>query len=71
MSKAELLEQIHKLPPEEQRELAETVLEGLEPESPEFIAELEARAEDARRDLSDAIPWEQVRDDVRKKYGSS
>lgn len=70
MSATEILTQVRELPPEEQREIAETLLNELErEESPEFIAELERRAEDARQHPEDCIPWEQVRAEAKKKYG--
>lgn len=66
----ELLAQILRLPEEEQEELVERLLDALGPPpsaidlmtDEEFAAELERRAEEARRDPSVLIPWEQVRD---------
>ncbi|HVK13183.1 MAG TPA: addiction module protein [Gemmataceae bacterium] len=66
----ELLAKILRLPDEEQTELVERLLDALgPPESAidrmtdeEFAAELARRAEEARRDPSVLIPWDQVRD---------
>ncbi len=70
MSATEILANARKLSPQERRDIAEALLDdlGLE-ESPEFLAELERRAEDARKNPDDCIPWEQVRTDLKKKYG--
>jgi putative addiction module component (TIGR02574 family) len=70
MSATEILANVRKLRPEERRVIAEALLDELEPEeSPEFIAELERRAEDALKNPDDCIPWEEVRADLKKKYG--
>ena len=69
MSAAEILAEFRKLRPEERREVAESLLDELESEeSPEFIAELERRVEDAKKNPDDCIPWEQIRADAKKKY---
>jgi putative addiction module component (TIGR02574 family) len=70
MSATEILAKARELRPEERREIAEALLDDLEPEeSPELLAELERRAEDALKNSDDCIPWEQVRADLKKKYG--
>jgi putative addiction module component (TIGR02574 family) len=70
MSATEILAKARELPPQERREIVEALLDDLEPEeSPEFLAELERRAEDARKNPEDSVPWEQVRADLKKKYG--
>jgi putative addiction module component (TIGR02574 family) len=66
----ELLAQVLRLPDEERAELVERLLDALDPPGSaidrmtdeEFAAELERRAEEARRDPSVLIPWDQVRD---------
>ena len=72
MSAAEMLEQIRRLPPEEQHELAEQILIEFgaydDELTPEQVAELERRAEDALNNPERGTPWEQVRDDVLRKY---
>jgi putative addiction module component (TIGR02574 family) len=35
----------------------------------EQVKELERRAEEFRKNPHDCIPWEQVRDDMRKRFG--
>ncbi|HEY3855925.1 MAG TPA: addiction module protein [Verrucomicrobiae bacterium] len=70
MSATEILAKARELPPEERREIVEALLGDLElDESPEFIAELERRAEEARKNPDDSVPWEQVRANLKKKYG--
>ncbi len=71
MSANEVLEQFRALPPGEQRLVAEQIWQTYEPEfeTPEMIAELERRAEEARRNPQDSIPWEQVRAELREKHG--
>jgi putative addiction module component (TIGR02574 family) len=69
MSATDILAKARELRPEERREIAEALLDDLESEeSPEFIAELERRAQDALKNPDDCIPWEQVRADAKKKY---
>jgi putative addiction module component (TIGR02574 family) len=70
MSANEVLEQFRALPPEEQRLVAEQILETYEQgfETPEMIAELERRAEEAHRNPDDSVPWEQIRAELREKY---
>ncbi|HZV37062.1 MAG TPA: addiction module protein [Verrucomicrobiae bacterium] len=73
MSASEILEQIRRLPLEEQHEIVETIRQELgefdDELSPEQIAELERRAEEFRRNPQAGIPWEQVRDEARKRFG--
>ena len=70
MSATEILEQFRKLSREQQRELLERIREevgDLDDElTLEQLAELERRAEEFRKDPHLGIPWEQVRDEVRK-----
>ncbi|HEY2081901.1 MAG TPA: addiction module protein [Verrucomicrobiae bacterium] len=70
MSATEFVEQFRKLPPEEQREVFEQIREEFDDElTPEQIAELERRAEEFRKNPQTGIPWEQVRDEARKRFG--
>ena len=72
MSAIEILEQIRRLPEPERRELVENI--GLEfgdfedELTPEQLAELERRAEDALRHPGRGIPWEQLREETLLKY---
>lgn len=70
-SAAELLEAALKLPPEQREELAERLLDSLDPPpqaeageviDEEFAAELRRRMAESDRDPSVRIPWEQVRE---------
>ena len=66
----DLLAEVLRLPDDEREELIERLLDAAGPPpsdidrmtDEEFAAELERRAEEARRDPSVLIPWEQVRD---------
>jgi|HubBroStandDraft_1064217.scaffolds.fasta_scaffold158976_1 putative addiction module component (TIGR02574 family) len=70
MSATEILAKARELPPEQRREIVEALLDDLEPEeSPEFIGELERRAEDALKNPGDCVPWDDVRAELKKKYG--
>ena len=70
MSATEILAQVRELPLEQRREIAEALWNELEPEeSPEFIAELERRAADARAHPERGIPWEKVRAEMFERYG--
>jgi putative addiction module component (TIGR02574 family) len=73
MSATEVLQQFRALPPEERRAVAEQIWDETEAgelvETPEMMAELERRAEEAHRNPQDSIPWEQVRAELREKYG--
>ena len=65
-----LLDEVLQLPEDERSAFAERLLDSLDgPQSDidqltdaEFAAELERRQEEARRDPSVLIPWDQVRD---------
>ena len=74
MSATEILEQIEKLPPKEQQEVAERILEkygDFEDElTPEQIAELERRAEELRQHPERGIPWETVQAELHDRLKS-
>jgi len=73
MSAAEILDQIRRLPPAEQYEVAEKIWEEFgdfdDELTPQQAAELERRAEEFRKNPQDSIPWEQLRDEVRQRFG--
>lgn len=73
MSKMEILEELRRMPKAERRELVETIdLEfgDFDDElTPEQTAELERRAEEFRKNPQAGIPWEQVRENARKRFG--
>lgn len=72
MSAAQVLEQIDKLPFAEQREVFEQLrgkFDAPDDElTPEQIAELDRRAEDALQNPGRGIPWEQLLDETLRKY---
>lgn len=70
MSATEILAKARELSPEERREIAEALLEELEPqESPEFIAELDRRLADFEKNPQHGIPIEQVKVEMRQRFG--
>ena len=70
MSATQVLEQIEKLPFEEQREVFEQLRDKFDDElTPEQIAELERRAADARAHPERGIPWETLRAEMFARYG--
>jgi putative addiction module component (TIGR02574 family) len=74
MSAAEILEQIRRLPPAEQYEVAEKVRQefgdGDDELTAEQIAELERRAEEMRRHPERGIPWETVQAELHERLKS-
>ena len=70
MSATQVLEQIRKLPFEEQFEVFAQLRDDFDPElTPEQIAELECRAADARAHPERGIPWETLRAEMFARYG--
>ncbi len=73
MSRTEILEELRRMPEAERRELVETIdLEfgDFNDElTPEQKAELDRRAEEFRKNPQDGIPFEQVREEARKRFG--
>lgn len=73
MSAAQVVEQFRKLPVEERRVAFEQIREFAEEDfdetlTPEQIAELDRRAEDALKNPGRGIPWERLRDETLAKY---
>lgn len=71
MSAAQVLEQIDKLPFEEQREIFERLRDKFDEVddelTPEQIAELERRAEEMRRHPERGIPWETIQAEMDER----
>jgi putative addiction module component (TIGR02574 family) len=67
-SQAQVLEQLDQLPFEEQREVFEQLRDRFDDElTPEQIAELERRAEDALKHPGRGTPVEEVSAEIRKR----
>ena len=73
MSAVEILEELRRMPEGERRRLVEDIQNEFiladDELSPEQIAELERRAEEFRANPHNSLPWEQVRDEARKRFG--
>jgi putative addiction module component (TIGR02574 family) len=73
MSAAEIIERVRALPRVEQLQIAERLWadfgDDLSAESPEILGELERRAEAFRNNPNNGVPWEQVRDEARRRFG--
>ena len=72
MSATEVVEQFRKLPAPEQHEAFEKIREVVEDcddeLTPEQIAELDRRAEDALKHPGRGTAWEQVRDEMLREF---
>ena len=69
MSATQVLEQFHKLPFEEQREVFEKLRDEFDGElTPEQVAELDRRAEDALKNPGRGTPWQELREETLLKY---
>lgn len=75
---AQLLEQVRSLPVREQVELVDEILEGLPVEeetnagpnlSPAQITELERRLAEHLADPDSAIPWSEVKQGIKERFG--
>jgi len=73
MSKAEILEELRRMPESERRELVETIElefgdfdDTLTPEQKE---ELDRRAQDFRKNPRAGVPLEPIREQARKRFG--
>jgi putative addiction module component (TIGR02574 family) len=73
MSATEILEELRRMPEIERRELVETIdLEFGDFDdtiTPEQKTELDRRAEEFSKNPRDGIPFEQVREEARKRFG--
>ena len=73
MSATEILEELRRMPEAERRELIETIEMEFgdfdDTLTPEQKAELDRRAEEFRKNPRAGIPFEQVREEARKRFG--
>lgn len=73
MSRTEILEELRRMPETERRELVETIDLEFGDFNDELTseqkAELHRRAEEFRKNPCDGIPFEQVREEARKRFG--
>jgi len=72
MSATEIVEQIRKLPPDERREVVEKIRDEFADDelTPEQIAELDRRTEDAMRNPGRGKPAEQVFAEIRDRLAA-
>ena len=73
MTRNEILDEIRKLAPEERAQLMEELWDSVEEDdfflTDEQAAEIERRAAELEADPSIGIPWEEIRADLRKRFG--
>jgi putative addiction module component (TIGR02574 family) len=73
MTRSEILDELRKLDPEERAQLIEELWESVEEDdfflTDEQAAEIERRAAELEADPSIGIPWEEIRADLRKRFG--
>jgi putative addiction module component (TIGR02574 family) len=71
MSAAQIMEQVEKLPFEEQREVFEHLREKFDDEpTREQLAEFDRRAEELRQHPERGIPWETVQAELHERLKS-
>jgi putative addiction module component (TIGR02574 family) len=71
MSATQIMEQVEKLPFEEQREVFEQLRDKFEDEpTPEQLAEFDRRAEELRQHPERGIPWETVQAELHERLKS-
>ncbi len=71
MSATQVMEQVEKLPFEEQREVFEQLRDKFEDEpTPEQLAEFDRRAEELRKHPERGIPWETVQAELHERLKS-
>lgn len=75
MTRNELVAELLKLDPQERRLAAEELWESVAEEnvlhefSDEELAEIERRASELEADPSIGIPWETIREELRRRHG--
>ncbi|HXR46741.1 MAG TPA: addiction module protein [Candidatus Limnocylindrales bacterium] len=73
MAANEILERIRNMPENERRELVEQILDEFteydDELTPEQIAELDRRAEDALKNPGRGRPFEEIHEEMKAKYG--
>ncbi len=72
MRAAQILEQIERLPKEEQRVVAELILEkygAFDELTAEQSAELDRRLAEFEKNPREGVPWEQAEADLNKRFG--
>jgi len=71
MSRAEILEELRRMPETERRELVEEIDlefgEFNDEPTPEQLAEFDRRGDELRRNPASGIPWETVRAEMKER----